>query len=94
MGAFGCRSFLEIDRSMWPAIGVRNRLVVTTAVEEMSIGGFVLEIETEKGWIRSVPTTFFTNTSRWDKWNTHGLQHIAPGEDIVEELVFKHDNIM
>jgi hypothetical protein len=89
LGAFSCRHFLEIEHSAWAFIQDRNRLVVSTAEEEMCIGGFVLEIETEEGWIRSAPTTFYTNSSRWDCWNTHGLRHIGLEENIVVDLVFQ-----
>jgi Icc-related predicted phosphoesterase len=89
--AFSCRKFLSLDPSMWSSLRDRNLLRVTTAVESMCIGGFVLEIETDEGWICSSVSPFFTNTNRWDQWDMPCLRHISGKEDIELELVFLED---
>jgi hypothetical protein len=85
---FDCRQFLTIDSSLWPFINLSNRLRVTTAEEPMCIGGIVIEIETNSGWIRSNVSPYYTNTTQWDMWNENYLEYINPGAEIQTNLNF------
>lgn len=33
----------------------------------MTIGAIVLEVETEKGWVRSTVSDYYANTNKWDR---------------------------
>lgn len=86
---FDSRLFLAIPPELWPFIHISNTLILTTACEEMCIGGFVLEIETASGWTRSTPPgRFYANCTRWDGWNVECLSHISPGQTLVLNLDF------
>jgi Icc-related predicted phosphoesterase len=91
LGAFAIRSFLPVPPELWPGLADVNRLTVTTADEEMCIGGFVLEIETAAGWVYSEPTEFYTNSHRWDEWGAQGIRHIDRSGEVHTELVFKQE---
>lgn len=84
---FDCRQFVDIKADMWSYIENKNTLKINTSVDAMCLGGVVLEIETDLGWIRSNVSSYFTNTSRWDAWEVDGLEHIQPGSRIEMELI-------
>ncbi|MEF3305005.1 metallophosphoesterase family protein [Paenibacillus sp. GYB003] len=94
VGAFGrleyfdSRQSLEIGREHWHLLGRTNRLEVTTGEEAMCIGGFVLEIETNDGTVRSTISDYFANTDRWDRWGTRAVDKIAPRQTASAELMF------
>ncbi|WP_274362885.1 metallophosphoesterase family protein [Paenibacillus thermotolerans] len=85
---FDSRQFMAIGKEHWPLLTNRNRLSITTAEESMCIGGFVLEVETAAGWIRSNVTDYFANTDRWDVWGKSPLEKIAPNQSVSVELTF------
>jgi hypothetical protein len=89
LGAFAIRNFVPVPPEAWPELSDVNRLVVSTADEEMCIGGFVLEIETADGWVYSEPSEFYTNSHRWDEWNAQGIYPIDRGGEVRTELIFK-----
>jgi hypothetical protein len=88
LGAFTCREWIEVEPHYWRTIGSDNELRITTGEESMCMGGFVLEVETESGWVRSGVSSFFANTTQWNYWRVEPLQIIQPGEDIQVQLMF------
>lgn len=85
---FDSRQFMEIDPEYWPVLSELNELTVTTAEEPMCIGGFVLEIETEKGCIRSTVSDYYASTDKWDYWGKAPVNKISPGESVSITLSF------
>ncbi|MCZ8511644.1 metallophosphoesterase [Paenibacillus filicis] len=85
---FDSRQFFKLEPKFWPLLEKANRIEVTTCEEPMCIGGFVLEVETAAGWVRSTVTDYYANTDRWDHWGKAPVEKIVPGQTIVEELAF------
>jgi hypothetical protein len=85
---FDCRQLMDIDEKFWPLLKSSNRMTVTTADEPMCIGGFVLEVETASGTVRSSVSTYFTSTNRWEQWGKSPLTPIESGASVEVELTF------
>jgi len=85
---FDSRQYMSIEAKYWHFLGVYNRIEITTGDEPMCIGGFVLEIETNDGWIRSTVSGYYANTDRWDRWGNAPLAKIAPHQTVKTELTF------
>lgn len=85
---FDSRQSMKIDAKYWHLLRSQNRVDITTAEEPMCIGGFVLEVETDHGWIRSTVSGYYANTDRWDRWGKAPLDKITPQQTISTELAF------
>lgn len=90
---FDCRQFLPIREEHWGLLAAENTLTVTTGKEPMCIGGFVLEVETASGWVRSrVAPHYYANTPKWDRWQAPPLRHIEPGATLELGLAFASES--
>jgi predicted MPP superfamily phosphohydrolase len=85
---FDCRQTLDIDRQYWPLLRQSNSLLVHTADEPMGIGGFVLEVETDEGCVRSTVSNYFASTNRWDMWGESPFTKMDSGVPVRFELHF------
>lgn len=85
---FDSRQFMQIEPQAWPLLRKRNRLEVTTCDDAMCIGGFVLEVETDNGWIRSTVSDYYANTDRWDRWGESPVEKLFSGQTIRADLSF------
>ncbi|CAG7656851.1 metallophosphoesterase family protein [Paenibacillus allorhizosphaerae] len=85
---FDSRQFMEIEPEFWPLLNNENAISVTTEAEPMCIGGFVLEVETAGGWIRSTVSDYFANTGKWDHWGKHPVEKISEGTTAQVHLRF------
>jgi predicted MPP superfamily phosphohydrolase len=85
---FDCRQYLEISPSFRDELSDVNTVKFTMPSVPCCIGGFVIEIESDNGLIRSEPSSFYVNTSKWDQWNERTIKYAAAGEDIIFNLRF------
>lgn len=85
---FDARQYLEIAPEHWPLLKGKNELTIHTPDEPMTIGAIVLEVETEKGWVRSTVSDYYANTNKWDRWGSSNFVQITGGERIRFELCF------
>lgn len=85
---FDSRQAMEIGPRYWNLLKGLNKIVVTTADEPMCIGGFVLEVETANGWVRSTVSEYYASTDRWDHWEEAAVTPIAPGQAVAAQLIF------
>lgn len=85
---FDSRQTMKIEPRFWHLLNKLNRIEVTTEEEPMCIGGFVLEIETDDGWVRSTVSDYFANTDRWDHWGKSPVAKISPRQTIAAQLRF------
>jgi hypothetical protein len=83
---FDSRQFMEIAPEHWPLLSERNRIHITTTEDPMCFGGFVLEVETSHGCVRSTVSDYFANTDKWDRWGKAPVSKIAQGESVTIEL--------
>ncbi len=84
---FDCRQYLEIDTAFCSELSNVNTVKFTMPSVPCCIGGFVIEIQTDIGWLRSEPSAFYVNTSKWDQWNERTIKHVGKGEDIIANLI-------
>ncbi|MFE5323037.1 metallophosphoesterase family protein [Paenibacillus sp. NPDC056579] len=85
---FDSRQSMEIRPEFWPLLASVNDLSVTIEDEPMCIGGFVLEVETASGFIRSTVSDYYANTDKWDHWGKHPVEKIAAPSTGRFELKF------
>lgn len=86
---FDSRQFMDIGQERWLLLKNVNLIEVSTAsADPMTIGGFVLEVETKDGWVRSSVSDFYTCSQKWKQWGKHPLQHVVSGEAVSVELSF------
>lgn len=85
---FDSRQAMTLEPQYWRLLGEVNRIAVTTGEEPMCIGGFVWEIETAAGWVRSTVSDYYANTDQWDRWGKAPVDKIAAGETVAVELRF------
>ena len=87
---FDCRQYLEIRTSYRIELSNVNTVKFKMPSVPCCIGGFVIEIETDNGCIRSEPSAFYVNTPKWDQWNEHTIRHVKIGEEIISILQIQH----
>lgn len=87
---FDYRQYLEINPSFLNELSDVNTVKFTIPSIPCCIGGFVIEVETDNGWIRSEPSAFYVNTSKWDQWNEQTIKHVEIGEEIIINLRFTY----
>ncbi|TMV52319.1 hypothetical protein FE783_05100 [Paenibacillus mesophilus] len=85
---FDSRQSMKLDPQYWPLLDMHNQIEVTTGDEPMCIGGFVLEVETTDGWVRSTVSDYYANCDRWDRWGQSPMEKIVPRQTIRTELCF------
>ena len=94
---FDARRVISLGQELWQSIVTEsllreNFLQVNIGEKPACIGGFLLEIETEYGTLRSQISPYFVNDSRWQNWQDDNLLRVAPNTTISVPLNFSFES--